>query len=162
VSARLDHPFFAIAVSVAFAAVIAAAIHSAWDPPLRTYLDHVPIGAVFAVLVWDRLVSLSRLTRAELGLDAVAVTLAGLRAVAPPLPFVSGHALLTLYALVVPSAPPLKIVAALVLAHVVYEKVFASGGWLSMVAGFSVALLLGGVRYRRRSGDGVRDVHHDH
>ena len=65
---------------------------------------------------------------------------------------------LTLYPLLVPSAWPLKSVAASVLAHVVYDKVFAAGGWLSMVAGFAVALLLGSLRNRVRSRDGVHDT----
>jgi hypothetical protein len=154
------HPLLAIGFTLAAAAALAGAIYFAWDPPLRTYLDHVPIGAVLAALVWDRLAGWHRHGRAELAVDALVVGLAGLRAVAPPLPFVSGHALLTLYPLLVPSAWPLKLVAALVLAHVVYDKVFAAGGWRSMVAGFTAALLLGSLRNRLRSRDGVHDTDH--
>jgi hypothetical protein len=45
---------------------------------------------------------------------------------------------------------PLRAIAYAVLAQVVYDKVFASGGWRSMVGGFAVASIL--VRVRRWRG----------
>lgn len=147
---RLDHPVLAFAVPLGFATVVAAAIHAAWAPPLRTYLDHVPIGAVFAALLWDRLAGPTRPARIELAIDALVVTLAGLRAVVPPLPFVSGHALLASYPLLTPSRWPLRIVAGVVLVHVLYDKLFAAGGGASLAAGLLTSAFLAWSRRQAR------------
>lgn len=143
---RRDHPLLAFGVPLCFAAIVAAAIRAAWAPPLRTYLDHVPISAVFAGLLWDRLAARIRPTWPELAVDAVVVSLAGLRAVAPPLPFASGHALLSMYPLLTPSGWPLRCLAAIVLVHVLYDKLFAGGGARSLIAGLLLAALLAWLR----------------
>ncbi len=147
---RIDHPVLAFTVALAFAAAVATAIYGAWAPPLRTYLDHVPIAAVFAALLWDRYAARTKPAPAELTIDAVAVTLAGLRAVTPPLPFLSGHALLTAYPLLTRGRWPLHFIAAIVLAHVLYDKLFVTRGGASLLAGLLMAALLAWLRHQFR------------
>lgn len=85
-SVRAAKPFPTFAVAALVAALIAAALRIAWDPPGRTYLEYVPIGVVLAVLAWDRrFPGVPRETRAVL-CDALVVSLALMRAVVPPLP----------------------------------------------------------------------------
>jgi hypothetical protein len=148
---RRDHPLLAFGVPLCFAAAVAAAIHAAWAPPQRTYLDHVPISAVFAGLVWDRFADRTRPAPIELGVDALAVALAGLRAIAPPLPFLSGHALLTVYPLLTRSGWPLRVLAGTVLVHVLYDKLFAMPGAASLLAGTLMAGLLAWLRRHSRT-----------
>ena len=69
-----------------------------------------------------------------------------MRAVIPPWPFISGHALLTGYGVLSAQGWPLRVISLLVLFHVVYTKLLVTGGWKSMVAGFVVAALLSLVR----------------
>ena len=147
----LDHPVLAFAVALGFAAAVATGIYLAWAPPLRTYLDHVPIAAVFAALLWDRYAARTRPAPAELAVDAVAVMLAGLRAVAPPLPFLSGHALLTAYPLLAGGRWPLQVIAAVVLAHVLDDKLFVTQGGASLLAGLLMAALLAWLRHQVRA-----------
>jgi hypothetical protein len=138
-SARFAKPFPTLAVAALFAALIAIALRIAWDPPIRTYMDYAPIGAVFVMLAWDRFFpSLPREPRAVL-CDALVVGLALMRAISPPLPFVSGHTLLATYAAMTARRWPLRIIGFLVLAEVMYTKMFASGGVRSMLGGLAVA-----------------------
>jgi hypothetical protein len=122
------------------------ALRVAWDPPTRTYLEYVPIGAVFAGLVWDRLFPIwSGDLRAAL-CDALVVVLALMRALIPPLPFISGHTLLATYAVLTARRWPLRSIALVVLAEIVSTKVFSSGGWKSMLGGLAAAGILAAFR----------------
>jgi hypothetical protein len=69
-----------------------------------------------------------------------------MRVFLPPLPFVSGHALFTSYSVLTAAHRPLRAIAFVVLLHVVYTKLFVSGGSLSMLAGFATAGILWRVR----------------
>lgn len=86
------------AVAALSAALIAMSLRIAWNPPARSYVDYVPIGTVLVVLGWDRLFPNPREERRALLCDALVAGLALMRAIVPPLPFVSGHTLLASYA----------------------------------------------------------------
>ena len=139
-----------LTAAAAFAAVVAAALRIAWNPPLYSYAEYVPISAVLAALVTERVLAGQIASYGAL-IDALVVTLTAMRVVVPPLPFVSGHALLSAYGALTARRWPLRAIAMLVVVHVVYTKVFATGGWLSMVAGFGVATVLAAIRRRERS-----------
>ena len=124
-----------------FAAVVALALRVAWNPPLRTYGEYVPIGALLAAMIGDRLASTRRLTPRAALCDAAVVLLALMRAVIPPWPFISGHALLAAYGVMSAQAWLLRAVATVVLLHVLYTKLFVTGGWRSMVGGIVAAAL---------------------
>lgn len=146
--ARLAGPIFTFVAAVLFAGAVAWMLRSAWNPPLRTYLDYVPIGAVFAAFFWDRLFPAPPSRGQALRCDALAIMLAVMRVFVPPLPFVSGHALFAAYATLTPRGWALRVLAFAVLAHVVYDKVLATGGIVSMVGGLAVAFVLARVRGR--------------
>ena len=65
-----------------------------------------------------------------------------MRAVIPPLPFVSGHTLLAGYALLTAYRWPLRVVALVAFAEIIYTKLFSSLGILSFLGGLAVAWLL--------------------
>lgn len=131
---------------VLFAAVVAIALRLAWDPPVRTYIEYVPIGAVFAGLVWDRLFpSWSGDARAAF-CDAAVIGLAMMRVVVPPLPFASGHMLLAAYAAITARHTPLRAIALLVLVEVMYDKLFVTGGATSMIVALIVAASIAALR----------------
>jgi hypothetical protein len=52
---RLASPLVTLAVTGLFAGVIAASLRIAWHPVAKSYLEYVPIGAVFAAFLCDRL-----------------------------------------------------------------------------------------------------------
>lgn len=132
---RAAKPLPTFAVAAFCAGLIAVALRIAWDPPSRTYVEYVPIGVVLAVLAWDRrFPGVPRETRAVL-CDALVVSLALMRAIVPPLPFVSGHTLLATYAALSARRWPLRVIALVVLAEVMYTKMFVTGGVGSMLAG---------------------------
>jgi hypothetical protein len=102
--------------------------------------------------VWDRLFPRAPRSAGAIATDAAVVALALLRVFVPPLPFVSGHALLAGYAALTARRWPLRAMAGLVLGQVVYVKVLAAGGWASMVGGFAVAAILAVARPREPPG----------
>src|SRR5262245_26179774 len=118
---RLAAPFASFAVIALCAAAIATALRIAWYPPARTYLEYIPIGTVLVGLVWDRLWPRWSTGMRATGCDALVVGLAALRAIAPPLPFVSGHTLLAAYALLTAHRWPLRLVALVTLVEVAFE-----------------------------------------
>lgn len=141
-TAPVTRPVAALAVAALFAALVATCLRIAWNPPVATYVQYVPIAAVFASFFWDRLCPrISRSLRHAM-YDFVAVALSLMRVFVPPLPFVSGHALFASYAALTAQRWPLRAIALVALAEVVYTKLFASGGWPSMVGGFGIATLL--------------------
>ena len=136
--------------SVVFAAALGWFFWRVWRFSASDLAYNVPIAVPFAAFFFDRL--LPRPTRgagASL-IDVAVLGLALLRVFAPPLPFVSGHTLFAAYAGVSARRWPLRVTALAVLAHVVYIKLFVSGGWLSMVggllAGAAAALMRATVR----------------
>lgn len=145
---RLSGPFATFAAALLFAALVAVVLRITWDPPSRTYVEYVPIGAVFALLIWDRLFpTWSEGWRSAL-CDALVVGLALMRVFIPPLPFISGHTLLATYTALTARRWPLRTIALAELAEVMYTKVIAGGGWKSMAGGLVVAGVLA-VLYRR-------------
>ena len=147
-SVRASQPFPTFAVAALFAGLIAVALRIAWDPPSRTYVEYVPIGAVLVVLAWDRrFPSLPKESRTVL-CDALVVGLALMRAIIPPLPFVSGHTLLASYAAITARRWPLRVIAFVVLAEALYTKMFGTGGVRSMLGGLAVACTVAAVRRR--------------
>jgi hypothetical protein len=120
----------------------------AWNPPLATYLDYVPIGAVFAAFCWDRFFPRPPLGRLLLS-DIVVVMLALMRVFVPPLPFLSGHALFAGYSALTARRWPLTLLALALLVHVIYIKVFVTGGVISMLGGLTVAAVLAVARNRQ-------------
>lgn len=115
-------------------------------------LEHyVPIAVPFAAFFFDRL--LPRPVRgARSAIDATVLGLALLRVLAPPLPFVSGHALFATYASLTAHRWPLRATALAVFVHVAYIKLFAGGGWLSFVGGVLAAGVAAWLRRRAPGG----------
>ncbi len=146
---RAPGPAVALALSLSFAAAVAIAFRVAWNPPAGFYAYNVPIAVPFAAFFLDRWSSLlrggahevasARGQRQALAIDAAILILALLRVAAPPLPFASGHTLFAAYAAATSQSWVLRATAALVLAHVVYLKVFVTGGFWSMAAGLAIA-----------------------
>ena len=138
-----------LTAAAACAAVVAAALRIAWNPPLYTYTEYVPISAVLAALAAERSLT-GHLTSRDALIDGLVVALTAMRVVVPPLPLVSGHALLSAYGALTARRWPLRALATLVVLHVIYTKLFVTGGWLSMVAGFGVATVLAAIRRPER------------
>jgi hypothetical protein len=131
-----------------FAGCVAVALRIAWHPPIGTYVEYVPIGAVFAGLVWDRLFPTRIQGFRAVLCDAVVVVLAAMRMILPPLPFASGHTLLAAYAAITARHLTLRVIALVVLTHVMFDKLVLSGGVTSMLTALVVAVGLAGVRQR--------------
>jgi hypothetical protein len=129
-----------VTLAVAFAAAIALGFffHLSWRSSAVSLAYNVPIAVPFVMFFFDRLSPQVSRPRA-LMLDAAVIVLGLLRVFAPPLPFMSGHALFVGYAALSARRWPLRITAFAVAAQVVYFKLFVMGGWLSMVAGFATA-----------------------
>jgi hypothetical protein len=126
-------------VAALFAGALAVSLRIAWNPVARSYLEYVPIGAVFAAFLCDRLLPRWSGSARSAVWDAIVLVVALMRVIVPPLPFVSGHTLFATYAVLTARRWPLRALALLVLAEVAYVKVFASGDWRSMLAGLAVA-----------------------
>jgi hypothetical protein len=145
---RRTAPSTTLAVALVFAGLVAAVLRIVWNPGARSYLEYVPIGAVFAGFLCDRLLSGWPTNARGAMWDGVVLTLALMRVFVPPLPFVSGHTLFATYAVLTGRRWPVRAIALPVLAEVVYVKVFASGGWQSMLGGLAVALVAAAARGR--------------
>jgi hypothetical protein len=143
---RLATPFASFAGMVLFAGCVAIALRIAWDPPIRTYVEYVPIGAVFAGLVWDRLFPNRSGDACAAFCDATIVGLAAMRAIIPPLPFASGHTVLACYAAITARQTPVQATALVVLVGVMYDKLFVSGGATSMLIALVVAVSVAALR----------------
>jgi hypothetical protein len=139
-STALATPYSAFAVAAVFAVLVAIALRIAWAPPIHTYLEYVPVGVVFIVLIWDRLFSTWSMDGWPELCDLLVVGLALLRVIVPPLPFVSGHTLLTAYGALTARRWPLRAIALVVLAQVTSTKIFA-GGSKTMLGGLAAAAI---------------------
>jgi hypothetical protein len=127
---------------------VTGALHGAWNPPLRTYFEYVPIAMVLVGLIWDRQWPRWSGNVRAAGWDVLVVSLAAMRVVVPPLPFVSGPTLLAAYALLTAFHWPLRLVALIASAEIIYTKLFAAGGVASFAGGLIVAWVLA-ERWRR-------------
>jgi hypothetical protein len=143
---RWAAPFPTLVMALLFAGLVATSLRIAWNPPARSYLEYVPIGAVFAAFLWDRLLPRRPKNARLAAWDGLVVALALMRVFIPPLPFVSGHTLFATYAALTARRWPLRAIALVVLAEVMYMKVFVSGGWGSMVGGLAVACIAAAAR----------------
>ncbi|HEY0712929.1 MAG TPA: hypothetical protein VGF45_09670 [Polyangia bacterium] len=137
-----------IAVAVASAIGLGAFFHLSWRSSPLSLAYNVPIAVPFVAFFFDRLLPQIEHPRRLLLVDAAVIGLALLRVFAPPLPFVSGHALFVGYAALSARRSPLRVTAALVAAQVVIFKLFVMGGWASMLGGFALAALAAHVRRR--------------
>ena len=145
-STRLAGPVPTFVVAALFAGLTAALLRISWNPSTDSYVQDVPIGAVFAAFLWDRVIAgWSGHARPAI-CDAVVVALALMRVFVPPLPFVSGHTLFAAYAALTARRWPLRAIALVVLAGVAYTKLFASGDWSSMLGGLVVAGIAAAIR----------------
>lgn len=143
----LAAPLVSLSVMALFAACVAIALRIAWNPPIRTYVEYLPIGAVLAGLIWDRLFPVSSADLRTALCDVAIVVLAAMRAIVPPFPFASGHTLLAAYAALTARHSVLRVIALMVLGQVVFDKLFLSGGAASMLIALVVAV--GIARLRR-------------
>jgi hypothetical protein len=143
----LASPAVTLSLSALFAAVVAAFFVTAWHAGAQFLVYNVPIAVPFAAFFLERLSSAPALPRRALILDAVAVGLALLRVLAPPLPYASGHILFTAYAALTAARWPLRVTAVVVLAQVMLMKLLVTGGAVSMFAGLTGAAALAAVRH---------------
>jgi hypothetical protein len=150
--ARLATPLVTFAAALVFAGILALSLRIAWNPGAKSYLEYVPIGAVFAAFLWDRLLPRWPGSARGVAWDAFVIALALMRVFAPPLPFVSGHTLFVTYAVLTARRWPLRALALLVSAEVVYVKLFASVGWKSMLGGLAAASIAALARRHRKGG----------
>jgi len=134
---------------LAFAGAVATFFRWQWHSPASSLAYNVPIAVPFALFFLERL-RRPRLAR-ELLVDVVVVLLALLRVFAPPLPFVSGHALFTAYCALSARRWPLRVTAFAVLVHVVYIKLFVAGGGVSMLGGIALGLAAAALRRKLAS-----------
>jgi hypothetical protein len=139
-----------LAVALLSAGLIAAMLRIAWNPSIDSYVQYVPVAAVFAAFVWDRAVSGWPSTWRPLLCDTLAVALALMRVLVPPLPFVSGHALFTGYAAIAAEHFPLRLIALVVLAQVAYVKLVRWSDWLTLLGGLAAAAAIGAMRWSSR------------
>jgi hypothetical protein len=137
-------PALALILSLIFAGGVALAFRAAWHPARSFYEYNIPIAVVLAAFTLERLQARSR----GLVVDGAVVVLALLRVFAPPLPFASGHALFSGYAAATAQGWVLRVTAALVVLHVIYIKLFVTGGWASMVSGLVLAVAAAWLRHR--------------
>ncbi len=143
-------------VVLLFAGLLALALRIAWNPSGRSYLEYVPIGAVLAAFLCDRFLPRWSGGPRYATWDAIVLALALMRVVVPPLPFISGHTLFATFAALTARRWPLRALALSVLAEVMYVKLFASGGWKSMLGGLAVAGIAAAARGRlERGGRGL-------
>jgi hypothetical protein len=135
---------------LAFAAAVAIFFVWQWHSPASSLAYNVPIAVPFAIFFLERL-RRPRPGPAELLIDLIVVALALLRVFAPPLPFVSGHSLFSAHCALSARRWPLRGTAFAVLVHVVYIKLFVTGGGLSLFGGIAVALIAAALRQRLRA-----------
>jgi hypothetical protein len=130
------------AAALLFSVMVAFCLRFAWNPGPSSYLEYVPIGGVFAAFIWDRVFPSCSKNARLVVCDVIVVALALMRVFVPPLPLISGHALFSAYAALTARQWPLRAISLIVLAQVMYVKLYMSGGWLSMLGGFGVAILI--------------------
>jgi hypothetical protein len=146
---RLADPLPTFTAALLSSILIACWVRVAWNPGPRGYVDYVPIGAAFAAFVWDRAFpSYPKKQRWVLS-DVAVLALALMRVFVPPLPYVSGHTLFAAYSGLTARRWPSRTVSLIVLAQVIYVKLFVSGGWQSMLGGLGAAALVAVLRRTR-------------
>ena len=143
---RIAGTFPTLTAVLVFSTLVALSLWSIWNPGPRSYLEYVPIGGVLAAFVWDRVFPAHSRNTRHIACDVAVLVLALMRVFVPPLPYISGHTLFATYAALTATRWPATAVALLVLAQVVYVKLFVSPGWWSMLGGLAAALALATVR----------------
>lgn len=130
---------FILVVSVA-GALVAAAV-SRWvlhaNPEMVLYAT--PVVAPFVAFLLERWLTRPVPLLRRLALDAAVIGLAGLRVVAPPWPYASGHALFTTYAALTAPGPVSRALAVVVLAQTLFTKLVLWHDWRSPLAGLVLA-----------------------
>lgn len=130
--------FFSLIGASLYAA--SAALRFSGDTLFNQYLYVVPILVPFVAFLFDRAERFSRTNIACSIIDALVVGLATWRAVGH-VPFVSGHALFLIYASLGAGSRTVRITALMVLAEVLYLKLFVWHDWVTPLGG----ILLGSV-----------------
>jgi hypothetical protein len=154
---QLTGPVASFAAALMFAALVAVGLRLMWNPGLRSYVEYVPIAGVFAAFLWDRLLPSPSGNARHTICDVAVLALALMRVFVPPLPFVSGHTLFASYSALTARRWPLRVVSLIVLAQVVYVKLFVTPGWPSMVGGLGAAAALAAIREGSQHPDRVDD-----
>ena len=140
-------PLLAPLLSLAGASIYAiyAAVRFSGDKLSNQYYYVVPIVIPFVAFTLDRLVGLRESTARQSLADALVVIVAMWRVIGD-VPYVSGHALFLTYALLRARSRFAKVTAAVVMAEVIYLKVFVWHDWVTLLCGValgSVAALVG-------------------
>lgn len=138
----------AICASAAFAAAVYWFLVDVEQSPVDSGWYNAPIAAPFLAIFLDRLFPRPERPRTVLAIDVLVIALALMRVVVPPLPFISGHALFAGYATLSARRWPLRGLAFAVLVHVVWVKLYVTGGVWSMLGGLAAAGLAFGARRR--------------
>ena len=119
------HPLtvFCIAVSVTliFAALLVVCSHGRRNFFSLYYI--APIGVPFIAFLFERVEQRQNLPRSVFLIDALTLGVAFARAVIP-IPFLSGHSLFLTYALLTTSTTVVRLTCLLVMAQVLYLKLF--------------------------------------
>ncbi len=118
-------PLFVLTVSLTAALAFAGLVLLRFTGEARTFLLYyfVPIAVPFVAYLFDRAKYWNELSQTQVRIDVPVVILALLRA-GLPIPLISGHALFLSYALLTTRSGLARITALLVLAEVVYIKIF--------------------------------------
>jgi hypothetical protein len=144
---RLATAPVAFATAFAFALGLGWFFLRVWHATPLFFAYNVPIALPFAAFFLDRL--MPRPVPARLAaIDAVAVGLALLRVVAPPLPFASGHTLFTAYAALTARRWPLRVLASAVLLEVLVIKLWIWRAPGSPALALALAAMLAGIARR--------------
>lgn len=141
----LFHPITVLLVSLIAAAIFALFVTLVFDGEYRWFLLYyfTPVGIPFVAFLFDRAGQYPLVSRGAWTLDLVVLLLALTRTVIR-VPLISGHALFLVYCLLTSRSKVARSTAVLVLAQVVYLKIFVThdaalfGG---MIAGCLAALI---------------------
>jgi hypothetical protein len=142
---------FAVGVAVAFAVLVTLR----FTGPMRSFLIgyFAPIVVPFVLWLIERWDLRASYTRPQFGLDALVLVVSALRAT-DHFPLVSGHALFLVYALGTTRSPIVLATAMVVLAEVVFLKLFV---WRDITLWVGVVVGMGLVALWRRLADASQE-----
>jgi hypothetical protein len=109
------------------------------------YFYVTPIVVPFAAFLFDRASRRRKITAFQAIVDVLVVGTAMWRVIGN-VPYVSGHALFLIYALLSTRSRVAQLTAAVVMLQVVYLKYFVWGDWITATNGFALGLLAALVR----------------
>ena len=123
----LFHPVTVLLVSVFAAAIFALVVTLVFEGDFRWFLLYyfTPIGIPFVAFLLDRAEQHILASKALWAIDLIVVILALIRA-SIRIPLISGHALFLVYCLLSARSKVARITAVLVLAQVIYLKIFVT------------------------------------